>query len=184
MKILRQVFLLVIMTAIGAGAAYAYFSAQAKVQGASFSTGTAVLKIANTGTPATWDNDTLTGNIFTGIIPGWTNNYHVFVKNTGSTALELIMSGNMTDGTDACGLSNDIKLALGVFNDSLTNLNTLVGGIDLGIINPNEVKDVTLAFSMPSTTLTGGTTCTLTSYNFIFDGTALPTIQPTPTPTP
>ncbi len=183
MKILRHLFLLIAMATVGASVTYAYFSSKASVNGVSFSTGTAVLKVAKTNDVNTnWNFETLTGDIFSGIIPGWTRDYRVFVKNTGSTVLKLTLSGNMTDGTDTCGLSNDIKLVLGSFNNSLTNLSGLSGGVDLGTINPNEVKEVTFGFSMPESTLTGETPCTITSYNFVFDGAAEPTIQPTPTP--
>ena len=169
------------MMGIGAGVTYAVFTAQAKIKGASFSTGTAALKIAKTNTVDTdWNFATLNGDIFNEIIPGWTRNYHVFVKNIGSTVLQLKLSGNM-DGEDTCNLSAEILLNFGTFSGTLANLSTLTGGVDLGTINPSGVKEIVFDFSMPSTVLTGETTCMITSYNFVFDGVAEPTIQPTPT---
>lgn len=180
MKILRHIFLLLIMTSIGAGVTYAVFSSQAKVKGAMFSTGKAELQLGKSST-GPWLPE-LTDLNFSNIIPGWSNDYHLFVKNTGSTTLKLKLSGGLTSGSDTCSLANEIKLRLNPwFDNSLTNLSGLgITGIALDQIAKDEVKELVLHFSMESTRTESTTTCTLTGYDFVFDGAAEPTIQPTP----
>ncbi len=192
MRILKQFVLLLAMAATGAGITYAFFTAQGKVAGMSFSTANVDLQLSQDGT--TWGK-TLTGLSFTQILPSWSQNYSFILKNTGTISLKVNFSGSLPSyaTTDTANLRNQIYLDLSSFvdegdngqwdaealtplivNKTLGEINSAEGAapIDLGQVDVDGIKGYLLTFSTEST-LDGSLFINKTfgGYEFIFDGT-------------
>jgi predicted ribosomally synthesized peptide with SipW-like signal peptide len=125
MRILKHLIIIVLVAALSAGAVYAYFSSTARVKGATFSTGTANLLLAPVPEGDHWTSS-MTGMNFSGIYPGWTDKYWVFVKNHGSTVLQLNLTAGLdlsptppaTAGSDPCHLADQIQLGMESWTDN------------------------------------------------------------------
>lgn len=91
-KILKNLGIIFAVAAIASGITYAYFANPAKVQGNSFTTGNADLKIKmpNDGCPDWSDN--CAGKTWSALYPGWHDSYEVFLKNESAAniALEVV----------------------------------------------------------------------------------------------
>lgn len=208
MKILRHIFLLLIMAGVGAGITYAAFSSQAKIKGASFSTGKAEILLSRDN--AIWSSTISDAFIFQNIVPNWQEKYSLLVKNNGTTPLNLFFYGHLNGlgSADKDDLRKQIKLQISQFVDAnhngqwdsgealttigtektLDQINDAENGfapIDLGIISPSDgAKGYLLTFSAGE--LDGKQNANFSGYEFIFDATTntsvtTPTLTPTPT---
>lgn len=124
-KILSGMLGLVMVASVVGGVAYAAFSSTASVEGISFSSGDADLRV--------WDGDsyepTFTSNwTFSGLLPGSTGTPQSFwLKNTSSTALTFNLTAKLRDGVvgDWDDFKANVSVAIADFGATPTEWYTL-----------------------------------------------------------
>ena len=88
-KILANLSVIIITAAIAVAGTYALFSDKAKSEGNNFSTGNADLKIKMPDTGCNSWSDSCPGKTWTGLYPGWSNSYNVYLKNASAAPIIL-----------------------------------------------------------------------------------------------
>lgn len=88
-SIIRNLATIIIVAAVASGVTYSYLSNPAKVEGNSFTTGSADLKIKmpNDGCPD-WSNS-CPGKNWTALYPGWNDSFDVYLKNESPANISL-----------------------------------------------------------------------------------------------
>ena len=197
-SILKSLFLIIVTVVVVSGATYAAWTAQAKVEGNTFSTGNAALQVRHAGTA--W-GQTIPGPIFNNLYPDWTQDYSVKVHNKGTVNLMLSLKGEVGSGwSDPKNLRGKISVEVREFTDLNNNwhFDSGEGTKNLGIktlqawlseslvgsqVDAGEQQCYLLRFSVGdlADSFQGAT---LSGYNFVFDGTTAGTTQPSPSPLP
>jgi len=150
------------------GVTWAAFSDKGDVLGSSFSVGNSDIKLLNSLTNGTIEDnlrDTLPGPSFANISPNWTQDYLIKLYNNGTTGLQLSSNSNYATANDPDDLRSYIYVEIIPWNDE--NNNGIVDtaeegasfgkktitkwkteGIDLGTINVGTTAGYILRFSV------------------------------------
>lgn len=153
------------------GVTLAAFTDKADVLGASFSVGSADLKLLS-NLAGGIDNsnlaDQVNGPVFNGIAPNWSGDYLLKVYNNGTSDISLTTNANYETANDPEDLrqvifvepfewddaNNDGILDTGELGVSLGARDTIVKyktqGYDLGLLEAGNVKEIVLRFSTDS----------------------------------
>lgn len=151
-----------------AGVAWAQFTGKSKVLGSSFRTGSADVKLLDNlsgGTDSSNLKDELSGPAFTGIGPGWSQDYLMKLYNNGSSSLELTSDSSYSTANDPDELRSYIYVEPFEWNDTNNNgkvddgeTGTSFGkktitkwkteGYDFGSLDQGTVKGLILRFSV------------------------------------
>lgn len=130
-NILKSVVVMLAVVAVASQATLAAFTANATITGNTFSTGSADLRLLeDLAGPAEGDNlvTSKVGGTFTGIYPGWTEDYGVKLNNFGSVDLMTSVSGVYVSDT------SNLRSAIFVEAYNWTD------GGEVGVIEADEVS--------------------------------------------
>ncbi|MEK7595117.1 MAG: hypothetical protein AAB443_00795 [Patescibacteria group bacterium] len=193
MKSFRFIIIFLFVLLIVAGGvvtAKAAFENSGEVSGVNFSVGSADIKLLNDLSKGTEEEnllDTKNGPSFENIYSGWSEDYMVKLYNKGSLKMALNSNSDYTAADDPAGLREYIFVEVFEWADTNSNgaiepeevsaipiakktvLKWKTEGIDLGFINPLEVKGYVLRFSLSTIPSTKAGESAL--YKFVFNGT-------------